>query len=354
MSKIIGIKRYSISGLEALLKSWGEPKYRAKQLFKWIYNKQVDDYCSMTDLPKSLQARLAASEPLVSPKVLKVSNSSDGSSKYLLGLSDGLCVEAVAIPDNNRLTVCFSTQVGCAMGCAFCATGTQGLTRSLWPGEIVDQLIVISKHLNSRVTNAVAMGEGEPFANYENVLDALRIMNNSDGLGIGARHITVSTCGLVKPIAKFSKEAEQFTLAVSLHSANESTRGKLMPIFAGQSLDELRNALIDYANVSGRRPSLEVTLMKGVNDTDLEVDALVHFARGLLCHINLITFNPPNNASKHIFPDKDSRLFIPTDARRSKQIAGILSRAGIECSIRRSRGQDIDAACGQLKASMNM
>jgi 23S rRNA (adenine2503-C2)-methyltransferase len=386
MASSIGIKQYGIEGIKSLMASWGEPAFRANQLIKWLYEKRAADYDAMSNLSVALRDRLKAEEPLVIPKVLNKQVSRDGTRKYLMQLADGCSVEVVGIPDKNsgRLTVCFSTQVGCGMGCLFCATGTRGLTRSLWPGEMADQLIVVSQDMEMRVTNAVAMGEGEPFASYTNTLEALQIMNSPNGLGIGARHLTVSTCGLLKQIAAFAREAQQFTLAVSLHSAVQPTRGMLMPAFADQSLEDLRLALIDYASVSGRRPSLEVTLIQGINDTDSEVNALVSFAQGLLCHVNLIALNshrqkpvPASRVQDGSEGDlrgdtdaglqdtslaSDSRLhatrmaktatFIPSSPRRCKEIADILTAAGIECSVRRSRGADIDAACGQLKGSL--
>jgi adenine C2-methylase RlmN of 23S rRNA A2503 and tRNA A37 len=289
-----------------------------------------------------------------------------------------------------RLTVCFSTQVGCAMGCAFCATGTAGLTRSLAPGEMVDQVALVSRDFGARVTNAVAMGEGEPFANYEATLGALRIMNSPQGLGIGARHLTVSTCGLLKPLRRFSLEPEQFTLAISLHSAVQATRDALMPALAAAPLAALRTALASYGERTGRRPSLEFTLIAGVNDTPTEVAALIAFARGMLCHVNLIPLNEtktaegvrangqagagdaagdaqakagretaegvrasdPLVASGRSARDKRAGdPLVPSPPARRAEILAQLQEAGIECSLRRSRGADIASACGQLKGT---
>jgi 23S rRNA (adenine2503-C2)-methyltransferase len=321
----------------------------------------------MTDLPEALRTRLEADEPLAAPQLLKRQESSDGTRKYLLELSDGTQVETVGIPNGKRLTVCFSTQVGCAMGCAFCATGTRGLVRSLGPGEMVDQLAMVSQDFGLRVTHAVAMGEGEPFANYDATLAALRIMNSPDGMGIGARHITISSCGLLGSLKRFADEPEQFTLAISLHSAIQTTRNTLMPALAGQPLKSLRLALIAYAEKGGRRPSLEFTLIAGVNDTPREIDALVAFARGMLCHVNLIPLNPLGTTGNRSKADADTTgdnkagaaytsraglLYTSSAAERCAAIAKQLQEAGIECSIRRSRGTDISGACGQLKGSL--
>jgi 23S rRNA (adenine2503-C2)-methyltransferase len=344
VSEPIGIKRYSMEGLKELMASWGEPGFRATQLLRWLYAQGAQSYQEMSNLSRALRTKLEDNEPLAVPELLERRISADKTRKYLLRLADGACVETVGIPDGERLTVCFSTQVGCAMGCTFCTTGLNGLTRSLAPGEMVDQLVLVSRDFAARVTNAVAMGEGEPFANYEATLAALRIMNAPDGLGIGARHLTVSSCGLLKPLERFAGEPEQFTLAISLHSAVQATRNTLMPALAKQPLSALRSALISYAEATGRRPSLEFTLIDGVNDTPREIDALTGFARGILCHVNLIPLNPL--ASTQI---ADSRVASASPSKRCTAIATQLRDANIECSIRRSRGTDINSACGQLK-----
>jgi 23S rRNA (adenine2503-C2)-methyltransferase len=341
VSQSIGIKRYSTEELKELMTSWGEPGFRATQLLRWLYAQGAQSYQEMSNLSRTLRTKLEDSEPLAVPELLERRISADKTRKYLLRLADGACIETVGIPDGDRLTVCFSTQAGCAMGCAFCATGSNGLTRSLAPGEMVDQLVAVSRDFATRVTNAVAMGEGEPFANYEATLAALRIINAPDGLGIGARHLTVSSCGLLKPLERFAGEPEQFTLAISLHSAIQATRDTLMPALAKQPLSALRSALIAYAETTGRRPSLEFTLINGINDTPREIDALIRFARGILCHINLIPLNPTANAQT---------FTVATPPKRCAAIAAQLRDANIECSVRRSRGTDISGACGQLKA----
>jgi 23S rRNA (adenine2503-C2)-methyltransferase len=234
--------------------------------------------------------------------------------------------------------VCFSTQAGCAMGCGFCATGRAGLVRSLTGGEMVDQLTVVGRDFGERVTNAVAMGQGEPFANYDAVLDALRFMNAKDGLAIGARHLTVSTCGLLPGIRRFATEPEQFTLAVSLHSAVQKTRDRLMPGVRSYRVRDLRDALADYAAATGRRPTLEYALIAGENDSPGELAALVQWCRGLLCHVNLIPVNPVDGSGLGRPADSVARTFRET-----------LGRAGVEASVRVERGADIDAACGQLR-----
>ncbi|MDR1185617.1 MAG: 23S rRNA (adenine(2503)-C(2))-methyltransferase RlmN [Coriobacteriales bacterium] len=363
MPDLSGIKRYNIRELEQLMVSWNEPAFRAAQLLQWVYGRGVQSYQDMTNLPNALRARLETEEPLAVPQILKKQVSADGTRKYLLRLADNAQVETVGIPDGSRLTTCFSTQAGCAMACTFCATGLNGLTRSLEPGEMVDQLAVVSQDFSLRVTNAVAMGEGEPFANYDATLAALRIMNSPNALGIGARHLTVSSCGLLRPLERFADEPEQFTLAISLHSAVQTTRNMLMPTLAGQPLKSLRAALRLYAEKTGRRPSLEFTLIAGVNDTTSEIDALVEFARDMLCHVNLIPLNgrvsgSRGNAGGSRGSTDDSRgnapnnpAFVPSPPEHRAAIAARLQRAGIECTIRRSRGSDINGACGQLKGN---
>jgi len=335
----IGIKALGPSGLERLVALGGQPPFRAKQLTKWLYQRGVVSYDEMTDLPAKWRAELEDSVPLTTPQlVTRQVSESDGTRKYLWRLADGVTVESVGLPTTDRLTVCFSTQAGCAMGCAFCATGTSGLTRDLAPGEMVDQVRLVGEDFGIRVTNAVAMGQGEPFANYESSLDALRLMNSSDGLNIGARHLTVSTCGLIAGIRRFASEPEQFTLAISLHSAVQATRDKLMPGVRGTPLAHLRDEVARYADTTGRRPSFEYALIEGVNDSAEELDALIEFARGLLCHVNLIPINP--------VPGSPMRRGSRASA---SAFAKALIASGTEASIRTERGADIDAACGQLR-----
>lgn len=332
------IKSLDLAGIENALTEMGQPRFRVRQVVRWLYGRGVAAFDEMTDLPGALRAQLserfALGRLVLSAKEL----SADGTRKYLWELPDKTTVESVGIPAGDRLTVCFSTQAGCAMGCTFCATGQDGLTRSLLPGEMVDQVLGVAADMNARVSNAVAMGQGEPFANYDATLAALRFMNSPDGPEIGARHLTVSTCGLLPGIRRFSAEPEQFTLAVSLHSAVQVTRDRLMPGVARYPLDQLREALAAYGVRTGRRPTLEFALVAGTNDSDVELKALVAFCRGMLCHVNLIPVNPVSGS--------DARR--PDDAR-VRAFAATLTSAGIECSIRAERGVDISAACGQLR-----
>jgi len=335
---VASIKALDRAGLQTLVAELGQPRFRAGQLERWLYGRAVRSFAEMSDLPGGLRDTLASRLALPYPEIVHRQESADGTRKYLLRLAGGATVETVGLPSGDRLTVCFSTQAGCAMGCAFCATGIGGLIRDLGPGEMVDQVSVVAGDFGRRVTNAVAMGQGEPFANYDAVIGALRFMNAPDALGIGARHITVSTCGLVTGIRRFAEEPEQFTLAVSLHSAVQNTRDRLMPGVRSVKLPELRKALAGYATATGRRPSLEYALIAGVNDTEAERSALVKFCRGLLVHVNLIPVNPVAETG-----------FARSPADRIESFQRVLHAAGIEASIRAERGTDIDAACGQLR-----
>ena len=334
------IKALAPSEVRKLVAELDLPAYRVDQLVSWLHGRGVRDFGEMTDLSAPLRAALSERYS-IGAAVLerKVASRLDGTRKYLVRFSDGESVEAVGLPAGDRLTVCFSTQAGCAMGCAFCATGRQGLSRSLNCGEMVDQVRLISEDFGRRASNAVAMGQGEPFANYEATLAGLRYMNAPKGLGIGARHLTISTCGIAPAIKRLAGEPEQFGLAVSLHSAVQETRDRLMPAMKAYPLTALHGALEGYSDISGRRPTFEYAMIEGVNDTPEERRALVEFCRGMLCHVNLIPMNTVGDQ----------------DLRRSRQdtiqtFLNALRAAGIEVSERLERGSDIDAACGQLRA----
>ncbi len=324
-------------GITRVIAALGQPTYRAKQLLSWLYGRVVAGFSEMTDLPYTLRADLARQWTLRVPELVEVQHSDDGTRKYLWLLADGAMVESVGIPADDRLTVCFSTQAGCGMGCTFCATGRGGFVRNLLPGEIVWQVALVGRHFGMRVSNAVAMGQGEPFNNYDATLSGLRLMNHPSGQGIGARHLTISTCGVIPGIQRFACEPEQFTLAVSLHSAVQATRDRIMPGVRRWPLTRLREVLIDYTDFTGRRPTLEYAVIEGTNDTAAEVDALVAFARGWMSHVNLIPVNPvPGSGAAR------------PDHARVRAIASALKASGVETSIRVERGVDIDAACGQL------
>lgn len=335
------IKTYSIEGLKNLFSEIGFPSFRADQVLSWVYGKSASSYEEMTNLPKSMREQLEEAYPLFSPQLVTKQVSVDGSRKYLLQLHDEVMIETVGLPSRDgRLTVCCSTQAGCAMGCSFCATGKQGLERNLSPGEIVDQILVVQNDFGTRVSNIVAMGQGEPFANYENTLAALRIINHPKLLNIGARHITVSTCGIISGIERFAAEKEQFTLAISLHSAIQKKRDILMPAMKNQNLKDLHQALKRYNESDNRRVTFEYALMKDVNDGIEDFDALTRYCEGLLCHVNLIPLN-----------DVEESNYKPVPHKLMEEWSEALAQRGITSTVRKSLGRDVSAACGQLNAS---
>ena len=334
----IPIKSFSLEEMNSAFTEVGFPSFRSNQIAQWLYAKNAKSYDNMTNLPKTMREQLSEAYPLHAPEVIQRLQSTDGTRKYLLEYHDGACVETVAMPSNDgRLSVCCSSQSGCAMKCAFCATGRLGLNRSLTPGEIVDQILLARDDYESRITNIVVMGQGEPFANYNNTLAALRIINHPKLLNIGARHITLSTCGLIPGIRKFSEEPEQFTLAVSLHSASQRTRDDLMPACKNYPLEDLRESLIAYTKKTDRRMSFEYALMSGINDSSEDLKLLIDYCRGLLCHVNLIPLNRIDGSDFH-----------PSPKRLVSQWRDSLENAGIAATIRESRGCDIAGACGQL------
>ncbi len=334
-------KELSIEALEEIIRQAGISSFRAKQILTWAYGRDARSYDEMTDIPVVVREQFALAYPFDEPEMIEKQVSTDGSRKYLLRYEDGTLVETVGLPSQDgRLTVCCSSQSGCAMGCAFCATGKAGLARSLAPGEIVDQVMVVARDFGERVTNVVVMGQGEPFANYDNVLAALRIMNHPKLLNIGARHITVSTCGIVEGIRRFATEPEQFTLAVSLHAARQEVRDSIMPTLRRTRVGELRKTLEEYVEETGRRFSFEYALMDGVNDSDEDLKELVSYCKRLLCHVNLIQLNEVEGSS-----------YRRVSREKVERWQEALEEAGIAASIRRSRGADIAGACGQLAAS---
>lgn len=332
------IRLLTLEELQDLVKELGQPAFRAKQLNEWIHDKNVCSFDEMTNLPAALREKLSDRFSFNVPVELVKQVSKDGSRKYLLQFSDGVSVETVGMPNRNKLAVCISSQAGCAMGCAFCATGLAGLSRSLTAQEMVDQVLHVARDFGERVTSVVFMGQGEPFANFDATVQALRILNDPDGLAIGARHLTVSTCGVIPGIRRFAELPEQFTLAISLHSAIQGTRNQLMPGVKKYTLLRLHEAIQLYVEKTGRRPTYEFAMIDGINDTNPEMQALVDFCAGTLCHVNLIQLNN--------IPDSP---FRPSPIEKVESLQRRLTMHGVETTIRNSRGSDIDAACGQLK-----
>lgn len=334
------IKNYSYPELQELVKELGQPAFRAKQLYEWLYKHHASSYEAMSNLPAAFRETLQEKAPYTAAVIDEVQVSSDGTRKYLIKLEDGVLIESVGIPseDGKRLTVCVSTQAGCPMACAFCATGQQGLTRNLAAGEIVEQVLLVQENFNERVSNVVFMGQGEPFLNYDNVMKALRILNDPLVIGIGARSITVSTCGIIEGIRKFTQEPEQFNLALSLHATDQDLRDGLMPKVEKDTLLKLHSALLDYIKQTNRRVTLEYLMIKDVNDAPEDLESLARFTKGMLAYVNLIPINAVPGA-----------VFQPSPQKTILEWETYLRKHGTETIMRNSRGQDIDGACGQLK-----
>lgn len=317
------------------------PTYRAKQIFGWIYQKNVDNWEEMSDLPKSL--RQIFSEQNMQLNALSVESrlkDTDETEKFLFRLDDSEYIESVLLPESDRNTICFSTQVGCGMGCTFCATGKNGFRRNLSTAEIVDQTMQISRLTGARITNLVAMGQGEPLLNYEALIKSLKIMNDSKGLGLGARRMTISTCGIIPGILKLTREGIQLNLAISLHAADNTLRDRLMPINRKYPLEPLIEACREYIEKTSRRITFEYTLIKDINDRDEDLKKLEKLLSGLLCHVNLIPFNPISNSE-----------YTRSGLTRILHFENTLNQHGIETTVRKERGSELTAACGQLKAS---
>ena len=335
----MNIKGLELAELQAFLQAYNLPRYRAEQIFDWLYRKGAADWDEISVLPKEMRQEFRAARVslgCLTPMALE--EDPDGTRKYLFQLEDSRRVESVYLPDGERHTVCFSTQAGCAMGCLFCATGQLGWARNLTAAEIVEQPLRIGRLTGVRINSLVAMGQGEPLANYEQLLKAIRIMNHPHGLGIGARHITVSTCGIVPGIGRLAEEPLQLNLAISLHAAADDLRNRLMPINRKYPLAELLEACRAYLERTNRRITFEYTMIAGINDRPADLRNLTGLLQGMLCHVNLIPFNP--------IPGLDWRRSEPAKVR---QFAQALQQAGIEATVRKERGARLSAACGQLQ-----
>jgi 23S rRNA (adenine2503-C2)-methyltransferase len=331
-----------LDGLESFLESMGEPSYRAEQVWEWLYVHLVDSFDQMTNLPKSLRQRLAEKTTLQLLEVVDTARSADHRTrKDLLRLPDGETIEAVLMRYERRRTACLSTQVGCAMGCPFCATGQMGFYRDLSSGEIVAQALHFARHLQAkgeRLTNVVLMGMGEPLANYDASLEAIRRLNHPEGFRLGQRHITLSTVGLVPEIRRLAREGLQITLAVSLHAATDDLRDRLVPVNRRYPLDTLFDACSSYIELTGRRVSFEWALVEGINDTPEQAHALADRLQGMLAHVNLIPLNPS--------PEYRG---TGSASERVNAFAAILDQRHVPYTIRVRRGVAIQAGCGQLR-----
>ncbi|HEX6972678.1 MAG TPA: 23S rRNA (adenine(2503)-C(2))-methyltransferase RlmN [Limnochordia bacterium] len=334
----IELKGMPLSDLQALLVGWGEPPFRARQLMQWLYAKRARSIEAMTDLPKRLRDRLSAVANVDSLRVQREQRARDGTLKLLVALRDGETVECVLIPQGKRHTACISTQAGCGMGCTFCATGLGGLRRNLTSGEIVDQVALLAERSGQRVSHVVFMGMGEPLANYTQVMGAIRLLNHPLGFGLGMRHITLSTVGLVPAIRRLAQERLQLVLAVSLHAATDDKRDRIVPINRRYPIGALMEACREYVAATGRRVSFEYALIDGFNDGPEDADALAELAAPLRAHVNLIPLNP--------VPETGLRRPGP---RVIREFASRLRSAHVAVTVRKERGADIEAACGQLR-----
>lgn len=335
---------YTLTELEEEMVNRGESRFRAKQLFDWIYAKKVYDFSLMSNISKNFREILPTEYSLSLPTIYTKQESQDGTIKLLLEMEDGSKVECVLMRYNYGNAICVSSQVGCYMGCAFCASGLLKKTRDLTTAEMVGEVIVMNQLLaeeGERVTNIDVMGTGEPFDNYDNVMRFIRIMNSPFALAIGARHITVSTCGLPKGIERYSHEGLQTNLAISLHAPNDKIRNEIMPVSRSFPMEELLSSIKKYIEVSGRRVSFEYIMIKDLNDSLVDADELAMRLRGISCFVNLIPLNPVKE-----------KPYERASSQRVKAFWRRLNEKGINCTIRKEFGSDIDAACGQLRVKM--
>jgi 23S rRNA (adenine2503-C2)-methyltransferase len=325
--------------VQRVLEKRGEPAYRLEQAYSALTRSLVRDWEEATSLPKGLRAALAEGAPAAALELRGVSRATDGTRKYLFHTGEGHAIETVMIPEKGRHTVCISTQVGCPMACRFCATGLLGIKRNLKAREIVEQVFVAARDIAPhRVSNVVVMGMGEPFLNYDETLKALKVLNDSDGFALAARHIAASTSGLVDRIRRFADEPEQFHLAISLHTPFEDERRELMPVAARHPIPELMDAARYYVEKTHRKLFFEYTLLAGVNDQPRHAEALAEILDHPLYHLNLLRFNWTDTG------------FSATSKREAKEFLRYARSLGLPATLRPSRGQDIDAACGQLAA----
>ncbi|WP_088105048.1 23S rRNA (adenine(2503)-C(2))-methyltransferase RlmN [Halalkalibacter urbisdiaboli] len=341
-SQLRSIYSLQLEELQSWLKEQGEPKFRATQIFEWLYQKRVVNFEEMSNLSKDLRTKLANHFMLTTLKTVTQQTSSDGTVKFLFELHDGFSIETVVMRHDYGNSVCVTTQVGCRLGCTFCASTLGGLKRNLEAGEIVAQVLEAQRvmdELGERVSSVVVMGIGEPFDNYNELLSFLKTINHEKGLNIGARHITVSTSGVVPKIYQFADEKMQINFAISLHAPNTEIRSKLMPVNRAWPLPKLMESIRYYIETTGRRVSFEYGLFGGVNDQVEHAEELADLIKGIKCHVNLIPVN-------YVL----ERDYVRTPREQIFAFEKILKKRGVNVTIRREQGHDIDAACGQLRA----
>ncbi|PGL68056.1 23S rRNA (adenine(2503)-C(2))-methyltransferase RlmN [Bacillus sp. AFS055030] len=331
-----------VSDLEDWLKAQKQQAFRAKQIYNWLYVQRVESFEEMQNIPKDLRLLLEENFTITTLKTLVKQTSSDGTMKFLFELHDGYSIETVLMRHNYGNSVCVTTQVGCRIGCTFCASTLGGLKRNLEAGEIVAQVLEVQRAIDEveeRVSSIVVMGIGEPFDNYNGLMDFLRIVNSDKGLNIGARHITVSTSGIIPKIYNFADEGLQINFAISLHAPNSELRSKLMPINRAYKLPDLMDAVRYYVEKTGRRVTFEYGLFGGENDQVEHAEELSKLLKGVKCHVNLIPVN--------YVPERD---YVRTPKEQIFAFEKVLKNNGVNVTIRREQGHDIDAACGQLRA----
>ena len=335
------IKDYNLEELKEELKSIGEKPFRAEQIFKWLYQDKVKSFDDMTNLSLELREKLKENYTICNFKILKKQESSDGTKKYLFDVLDGNAIETVLMSYHHGYSICVSSQIGCKMGCKFCASTGIKFVRSLTSGEIVEQILAVEQDENIRISNIVFMGIGEPLDNFDNVINAVKIINNPKGLNIGARHISISTSGLVPMIYKLAEKNTQCTLSISLHATTNEKRSSMMPVNNAYNIEELIQACKDYIKVTNRRISFEYALAKDNNDNLEDAKRLVKLLKGMLCHVNLIPINKIENGE-----------YTKSSNENIIKFRDYLNDHGIVATIRRELGSDIDAACGQLRSKI--
>ena len=337
--RMVDIKSLTLEELKKEMERIGEKPFRAKQLYQWMHQKLARGFDEMTNLPAAMRDRCAALYEYTALKQVRMQESAiDGTKKFLFELRDGSLVESVWMKYKHGNSVCISSQVGCRMGCAFCASTLDGLERSLLPSEMLDQIYAITLLTGERVSNVVVMGTGEPLDNFENLLKFLELLTDQNGLHISQRNVTVSTCGLVPRMRDLADNKLQITLALSLHATTDEKRRKLMPIANKYSIAELMEACAYYFEKTGRRITFEYALVGGVNDTKEDARELTELIRSLNCHVNLIPVNPIKE-----------RSFVQSEGEAITAFKNKLEKNGINVTIRREMGRDIDGACGQLR-----
>ena len=337
----IEIKSLSLVQLKNVMVEMEEKAFRAKQIYEWLHQKQAESFDEMSNLSAALREKLKERCVLTTLKMLEVQTSKiDGTQKYLFALPDGNVVESVLMKYKHGNSVCISSQVGCKMGCRFCASTIGGWTRNLLPSEMLEQIYRIQKLSGERVSNVVVMGTGEPLDNYENLLQFIRLLTDENGLHISQRNLTVSTCGIVPKMYALAEENLQITLAISLHASNQEKRAELMPIANKYSIEEVLEACRNYFEKTGRRLTFEYSLVGGKNDTKEDAEELARLIKGLNCHVNLIPVNPIKE-----------RDYVQSDKKVIENFKNKLEKYQINVTIRREMGRDIDGACGQLRKS---